>query len=67
MVLAGQFEQRGSIGGEVRRSVRVGDSALERGVRIDLAGRDIGIILREAGLESLERLMNFRRALEHFG
>src|SRR5439155_19585388 len=46
-----QLEQRGDVGGEVGRPVGVRDAPLDRRVRVDHRGQDLGIALLEAALE----------------
>ena len=45
VAVAGQLEQGRDVGGQVRRAVGEGHAALQRGVGVDLAGRDLGIVL----------------------
>ena len=49
--IARQFEQRRNVGGQIRSAVGVGHAGLQRGVRVDLAGRDVGIVLLQPALE----------------
>ncbi len=44
-----------------------GMSHLERGVRVNLARRDFGIVVREPGLEGFQRFMHRRRTMEDLG
>ena len=52
-----QIQQRGNIGRQVRRAVGERHAGLQRGVSINLAGRDFGIVLAQTLLESLESLV----------
>ena len=65
--LARELQQRRRVGGQVGRAVGVRNSHLERGVSVDLARRDIGIVVREPGLEGFQRLMHRRRPMEDLG
>ena len=64
---ARQFHQRRRVGGQVRRAVGVGNAHLQRGIGVNLAGRNFGIVLLQAALEILERLVHGGGPMEHFG
>ncbi len=51
---ARQFQQCRHVGGHVRRAVGVRHARFERGVGVDLAGRDFGIVVPQPLLEGLE-------------
>ena len=53
LAIASQLQQRRRIGGQIRRAVGVGHAALQRGIGINLAGRDVRIVLLQAALEIL--------------
>ena len=61
---ARQFQQRRSVGGQVRRAVGVRHAEFQRGVGVDLAGRNLRIVLLQALLESLQGLVHGRRLCE---
>src|SRR4029077_508647 len=67
VVLTREFEQRRSVGRQIRRAIRVWNSQLKRGVGVDLTRRDFGIALAEAELEALYTLMDVGRAMENLG
>ena len=51
----------GTIGGQVRRAVGERHAGFQRGVRVDLAGRDLRVVLHESFFERRERLVHRRR------
>ena len=52
--VARQFEQRRRIRRQVRRAVGIGNAHFQRGVGVNLAGRDLRVALLQAALEILE-------------
>ena len=67
VALARQFQQRRRIGGQIRRAVGERHAGLQRGISVNLAGRDLRIVLLQAAFEILQRLMHGARLVENFG
>ena len=67
IAFARQFEQGRSIRGQVRRAVGERNTGFERGVGVDLARSDLRIVLHQAALEILQRLVHGAGPVEHFG
>ena len=56
----GELDERGNVGRQVRRRVRVGNALPDRRVRVDHARRDARIVRFERPLERRHRLVRFR-------
>ena len=52
IAFARQIQQRRHVGGQVRRAVGERDAAFQRRVSVNLARRDVGIVLHQARIQN---------------
>jgi len=67
VAFARHLHQGRRVRGQVRCAVRVRNSHAQRGVGIDLAGRDFGVVLLQPALEFLQRLVYCGRPMKNLG
>src|SRR5262249_20896259 len=65
--LASELEQRRRVRGQVRCAISERNTRFQRGVSVDLARRDLRIVLHQPAFEILKRLMNRAGTMEYFG